>query len=27
MDAAVAVNEYAQYHMDEFFTEHLRKVK
>ena len=27
MDATVPVNEYAQYHMDKFFTEHLRKVK
>ena len=27
MDAAVPVNEYAQYYMDKFFTEHLRKIK
>ena len=27
MDAAVPVNEYAQYYMDKFFTKHLRNVK
>jgi acetyl esterase/lipase len=27
MDAAVPVNEYAQYYMDKFFTKHLRNVE